>query len=313
MGNAGCCPSAPPPTSPSRSRRLGRKNPVTHRRIPGYFPWLPPPAVLPIDLSHPLTLPPKVLPREKPDLNGRLHDVPHQPGVYLMRDRLGKIIYVGKAKNLRKRLSNYFQPARSRMADLKTRSLIKSIWDFEFHVVRNEPESLLLESKLIKEYRPKYNISLRDDKRFLLLKMHPAEPWPRFFLTRTRKDDGARYFGPFAHSGSLRTTLHWMQHQFGLRSCRPVEPGETDYKTIPGLLSAITQPSERAAVIETLMTLRFATDEGPVDQSAGKAASEQKTLSLFQTPEDKQAAARVVPFFTNLTETQRQDILSRLK
>ena len=162
----------------------------------------PPPAVLPIDLSHPLTLPPKVLPREKPDLNGRLHDVPHQPGVYLMRDRLGKIIYVGKAKNLRKRLSHYFQPARSRMADLKTRSLIKSIWDFEFHVVRNEPESLLLESKLIKEYRPKYNISLRDDKRFLLLKMHPAEPWPRFFLTRTRKDDGARYFGPFAHSGS---------------------------------------------------------------------------------------------------------------
>ena len=162
--------------------------------------------------------------------DGRLHDVPHQPGVYLMRDRLGKIIYVGKAKNLRKRLSNYFQPARSRMADLKTRSLIKSIWDFEFHVVRNEPESLLLECKLIKEYRPKYNISLRDDKRFLLLKMHPAEPWPRFFLTRTRKDDGARYFGPFAHSGSLRTTLHWMQHQFGLRSCRPVEPGETDYK-----------------------------------------------------------------------------------
>ena len=171
-----------------------------------------------------------VIPREKPDLNARLHEVPHQPGVYLMRDRLAKIIYVGKAKDLRKRLSNYFQPARSRMSDLKTRSLIKSIWDFEFHVVRNEPESLLLEIKLIKEYRPKYNISLRDDKRFLLLKVHPEEPWPKFFLTRTRKEDGARYFGPFAHSGSLRTTLHWMQHQFGLRSCRPVVPGELDYK-----------------------------------------------------------------------------------
>ena len=171
-----------------------------------------------------------MLAREKPDLNARLHEVPHQPGVYLMRDRLGKIIYVGKAKDLRKRLSNYFQPARSRMSDLKTRSLIKSIWDFEIHVVRNEPESLLLESKLIKEYRPKYNIALRDDKRFLLLKMHPEEPWPKFFLTRTKKEDGARYFGPFAHSGSLRTTLHWMQHQFGLRSCRPLVPGEQDYK-----------------------------------------------------------------------------------
>ena len=169
-------------------------------------------------------------PREKPDLNARLHEVPHQPGVYLMRDRFGKIIYVGKAKDLRRRLSNYFQPARSSMADLKTRALIKSIWDFEYHTVRNEPESLLLEGKLIKEYRPKYNISFRDDKGFLLLKMHPEEPWPRFFLTRTRKDDGARYFGPFAHSGSLRTTLHWMQKQFGLRSCRPQEPSETDYR-----------------------------------------------------------------------------------
>jgi excinuclease ABC subunit C len=168
--------------------------------------------------------------REKPDLNARLHDVPHQPGVYLMRDRLNRVIYVGKAKDLRKRLSNYFQPARSRMADLKTRALIKSIWEFEFHVVRNEPESLLLEGKLIKEYRPKYNISFRDDKRFLLLKVHPEEPWPRFFLTRTKKDDGARYFGPFAHSGSLRATLHWMQRQFGLRSCRPVQPGEQEYR-----------------------------------------------------------------------------------
>jgi excinuclease ABC subunit C len=168
--------------------------------------------------------------REKPDLNARLHEVPHQPGVYLMHDRLGRIIYVGKARDLRRRLSNYFQPARSRMADLKTRALIRSIWDFEYHTVRNEPESLLLEQKLIKEYRPKYNISFRDDKRFLLLKVHPEEPWPRFHLTRTKKDDGARYFGPFAHSGSLRATLSWLQKQFGLRACRPLVPDENDYR-----------------------------------------------------------------------------------
>ncbi len=163
-------------------------------------------------------------------LNARLHDVPHQPGVYIMRDRLGRIIYVGKARDLRRRLSNYFQPSRSRLSDLKTRSLIKSIHDFEIHTVRNEHEALLLEGKLIKEYRPRYNISFRDDKRFLLLKVHLEEPWPRFHLTRTRKDDSARYFGPFAHSGSLRTTLAWLQRKFGLRSCRPLQPTEHDYR-----------------------------------------------------------------------------------
>lgn len=168
--------------------------------------------------------------KEKPDLHKKLHDVPHKPGVYLMRDRLNRIIYVGKAKNLRKRLSSYFAPARSKMADLKTRALIKSIWDFEIHTVRNEAESLLLEGKLIKEYRPKYNISFRDDKRFLLVKVHLEEPWPRFQLARMRKEDGARYFGPFAHSAALRTTINWMNREFGLRSCRPMRPGEHDYK-----------------------------------------------------------------------------------
>ncbi|MFN0126839.1 MAG: GIY-YIG nuclease family protein, partial [Verrucomicrobiales bacterium] len=108
----------------------------------------------------------------KPDLMRKLQDVPHQPGVYLHKDRLGKVIYVGKAKDLRKRLSAYFTPARSRLADRKTRALIHSIWDFETHVVRNEPESILLEGKLIKEFRPRYNIGFRDDKRFLLVRVH---------------------------------------------------------------------------------------------------------------------------------------------
>ncbi|MGY8689699.1 MAG: GIY-YIG nuclease family protein, partial [Verrucomicrobiales bacterium] len=114
----------------------------------------------------------KPAPREKADLRKKLQEVPHQPGVYLMRDRLNRIIYVGKARDLRKRLSQYFTPARSKMADLKTRALIKSIYDFDIHQVRNEAESLLLEGKLIKEFRPKYNVSFRDDKRFLLLKVH---------------------------------------------------------------------------------------------------------------------------------------------
>jgi excinuclease ABC subunit C len=168
--------------------------------------------------------------REKPDLLARLRDVPHQPGVYLMRDRLNRVIYVGKARDLRKRLSNYFQPSRARQADLKTRALIDSIWDFDLQLVKNEAEALLLEGRLIKEFRPRYNISFRDDKRFLMVKVKLDDPFPRFTFTRLKKDDGARYFGPFAHSGALRTTLNWLNRRFGLRVCRPLSPGEADYK-----------------------------------------------------------------------------------
>lgn len=166
----------------------------------------------------------------KPDFRARLRDVPHRPGVYLMRDRLKRVIYVGKARDLRKRLASYFLPSRKGTADLKTRALIESIWDFEIHEVRSDAEAVLYEGRLIKEFRPKYNISFRDDKRFLLVRVQLTDPWPRFQLTRLRKDDGARYFGPFAHSGALRSTLNAIKHRFGIRSCRPAEPGERDYK-----------------------------------------------------------------------------------
>ena len=167
---------------------------------------------------------------EKPDPNQKLRDVPHKPGVYLMKDRLKRVIYVGKARDLRKRLSQYFMPSRRMTADLKTRALLDSIWDFEVHLVRNEPEALLLEGKLIKEFRPKYNVSFRDDKRFLLVKVNLSDAIPRFQLARLKKEDGCRYFGPFAHAGALRTTLKWMKKRFGIRSCRTLEPGEADYK-----------------------------------------------------------------------------------
>ncbi len=168
--------------------------------------------------------------QKKSDLVEKLRDVPHKPGVYLMKDRLNRVIYVGKARDLRKRLGTHFMPSRRATADLKTRALLDSVWDFDVHLVRNEPEALLLEGKLIKEFRPKYNISFRDDKRFLLVKVNLADPIPRFQLTRLKKDDGCRYFGPFAHAGALRSTLSWMRKRFGIRSCRSPEPGELDYR-----------------------------------------------------------------------------------
>ncbi len=168
--------------------------------------------------------------RIKPDLNAKLRDVPHKPGVYIMRDRLNNVIYVGKARDLRKRLANYFTPARSQLADRKTRALIHSIWDFDLHEVRNDTEALVLEGKLIKEFRPRYNVSYRDDKRYYLVRVHLSDAMPKLSLTRLKKEDGARYFGPFPHGSALRTTVNWLNKKFGLRVCRPLKPGENDYK-----------------------------------------------------------------------------------
>src|SRR5580693_407803 len=160
----------------------------------------------------------------------KLGTVPHKPGVYLHKDRFGTVIYVGKALDLRKRVSQYFHPSRRLGWDLKFNALVGAIWDFDVHVVRSEPEALLLESKLIKELKPRFNISLRDDKRFLMLKVNLNDPIPNFTFTRFKKSDGARYFGPFVNSAALRQTLALARKQFNLRGCRVFTPGEADYK-----------------------------------------------------------------------------------
>ena len=156
--------------------------------------------------------------------------VPPEPGVYVYRDRFGKVIYVGKAVNLRRRMSSYFQPARVARADAKLRSLIHSIADWSFETVRNEEEALILESRLIKEYAPYYNILMRDDKRFLMLKIDLREKFPTLRTARLKKDDGARYFGPFPHGGALRLTMEYLLARFGLRGCRDPEPDENTRK-----------------------------------------------------------------------------------
>ena len=114
--------------------------------------------------------------------------------------------------------------------DLKFNALVEAIHDFDIHIVKSEPEALLLESKLIKEFHPRYNVSFRDDKRYLMVKVNLNDPIPNFAFARIRKDDGARYFGPFANSGALRNTLALVTRQFNLRGCRVFTPGEADYK-----------------------------------------------------------------------------------
>ena len=154
---------------------------------------------------------------EPVNLKEKLRRLPDKPGVYLMKDRLGRIIYVGKAKSLKKRVSSYFQPSRAfTLQQPKIRALIELITDFDSFEVKSEPEALLLEGKLIKQWRPRYNTDFTDDKRFLLVRVDLAEELPRFRLTRLKKEDRSRYFGPFAHSGLLRKTLAQMRRQFGI-------------------------------------------------------------------------------------------------
>ena len=192
--------------------------------------------------------------KEKPDLSKKVHDVPHKPGVYLMRDRFNRVIYVGKARDLRKRVASYFMPSKLVVADIKTRAMLDSVWDFETYTVRSEAESVLLEGKLIKEYRPRYNISFRDDKRFLVVKVDTSEEWPRFRLARFKKDDGARYFGPYAHSGALRQTLNFMRKKFGVLTFGRGSPTERELKSstyqVPVRLSEITAEQYRHRVAE---------------------------------------------------------------
>ncbi len=154
---------------------------------------------------------------EPVNLKEKVRRLPDKPGVYLMKDRLGRIIYVGKAKSLKKRVSSYFQRGRGRtISQPKIRALIEMIADLDVFEVKREPEALLLEGKLIKQWRPRYNTDFTDDKRFLLVRVDVGEELPRFRLTRIKKDDRSRYFGPFAHSGLLRRTLAQMRRQFGI-------------------------------------------------------------------------------------------------
>ena len=134
----------------------------------------------------------------KDELKEKVRRLPETPGVYLMKDGLGRILYVGKAKNLKRRVSSYFQPSRKQLNQQpKVNAMIELIRDFDTIAVRSDAEALLLESKLIKEHRPKHNTMLTDDKRFLMIRVDLHNPIPIFQLVRTRKDNKSSYYVPF--------------------------------------------------------------------------------------------------------------------
>ncbi len=150
-------------------------------------------------------------------LQQKIDLLPADPGVYIFRNALGAILYVGKARSLRQRVRSYFQAGRP--ADPKTQRLIKEINDLEYIVTDNEVEALILESSLVKKNQPRYNINLKDDKSFPYLKLTVQEPFPRIFITRRIKKDGALYFGPYLPAAYARRTLKLVNKYFRLRTC----------------------------------------------------------------------------------------------
>jgi len=154
----------------------------------------------------------------------KLPHLPESPGVYLWKDDEGKVLYVGKAKRLRSRVKSYW--AQDHLSSPKTRGLMRKVRDLETIVVPSESHALILEATLIKEYHPRFNIALRDDKSYPYIKVTVQEPFPRVIVTRRLQDDGARYFGPYTDVGAMRRALNVVKRIFTVRSCHYNLPRE---------------------------------------------------------------------------------------
>lgn len=165
------------------------------------------------------------MPEPTPITPEHLANLPREPGVYLFRNQDGEILYVGKAKSLRDRVRSYFRKEASR--SVKTRELVRRVRSVETMIVGSEAEALILEANLIKEHHPRFNVQLRDDKRYPYIKVTVQEPFPRVFVTRRVRNDGARYFGPFTTVGPLRQALEVVKHLYTVRSCRYDLPDES--------------------------------------------------------------------------------------
>jgi len=198
----------------------------------------------------------------------KLPHLPDGPGVYLWKGRDGTTLYVGKAKRLRSRVRSYF--ANDQLESLKTRLLVSLIADLDTIVVPSEAHALILEANLIKEYRPRFNIALRDDKSYPYIKVTVQEPFPRVFVTRRVEDDGASYFGPYTDVGAMRRSLNVVKRIFTVRSCNYDMPAQMperpclDYyikRCKAPCILAQSQQDYRAMIDEVVLFLSGRPDE----------------------------------------------------
>ena len=156
-----------------------------------------------------------------PQIELKLKNLPTSPGVYIFRSVSDKIIYIGKAKNLRNRVRTYFQA--SGRFDPKTERMLSRAVDFDLMVTESEIEALILEANLVREHKPRYNVALKDDKHFPYIKI-TNEPFPRVLIVRRVEKDGATYFGPYTNSKGMRRTVEFLSRLFTIRTCNLVIP-----------------------------------------------------------------------------------------
>ncbi len=263
-------------------------------------------------------------------LKEKVRRLPHKPGVYLMKDRLGQTIYVGKAKDLKKRVSTYFQASRKlTIAQPKIRAMIDLICDFETMLVKSEAEALLLEGQLIKKYKPRYNTDFTDDKRFLLVRVDLRETLPRFRLTRNRTDSGSRYYGPFAHSGHLRKTLAELRRQFGilLNDAKPLRLADGRWRLYDDARQEIFEHANEITEAEYKERVDAACEflDGKAREWLAelkeqmKVAAEKRDYETAATLRDRiaaleQTSARTRKFERNVLHTENHSqVLKRLK
>src|SRR6266852_2977363 len=159
------------------------------------------------------------VPPAEPGLSpaGKAKQFPTTPGVYIMKDSQGRVLYVGKAKNLRSRASHYFTPIAA--ADFRTADLVKLIADIDFLCADSEVDALLLEARLVKDIQPRFNIELKDNKSFPYLQIRMREDFPRVEFTRTPRQRGVKLYGPFTSAKGLRAALQVLQRIFKFRTC----------------------------------------------------------------------------------------------
>jgi len=193
----------------------------------------------------------------------KLKLLPDSPGVYIMKDARGKIIYVGKAIVLKNRVRQYFQSSRNQAP--KVRAMVSHVADFETIMTANEVESLILEANLIKKHRPRYNIRLKDDKSYPYVKVTVQEEYPRVFITRRVVRDGARYFGPYTNVTALRDSLKLLKRLFPLRTCRTM-PDRTCLefhikRCLAPCVGKVTEEDYRAMIRAGLLFLEGRTDD----------------------------------------------------
>ena len=204
------------------------------------------------------------------DIQENLKTLPDSPGVYMHKDKLGQVIYVGKAISLRNRVRQYFQS--SRYMDPKVRSMVSQIEEFEYITTGSEMEALILECNLIKKHNPKYNVLLRDDKTYPYIKITADETYPRVIKTRIVKKDGGKYFGPYSDAGAVNQIVDLLNQVYALKKCsaRVFPKGfraclNYHIKQCDGICQGTVSPAEYAEKVELAADFLKGRTKGIID------------------------------------------------